>query len=45
MQDDDSTYFAKNLSKKLNCKIYLKQEDLLHTGAHKTNNTLRHTHQ
>jgi tryptophan synthase beta chain len=33
-------YFAKNLSEKLGCKIYLKREDLLHTGAHKINNTL-----
>jgi tryptophan synthase beta chain len=33
-------YFAKNLSKDLGLKIYLKREDLLHTGAHKINNTL-----
>lgn len=33
-------YFAENLSKKLGCKIYLKREDLLHGGAHKTNNGL-----
>lgn len=33
-------YHAKNLSEKLGCKIYLKREDLLHTGAHKINNTL-----
>lgn len=33
-------YYAKNLSDKLGCKIYLKREDLLHTGAHKINNTL-----
>ena len=33
-------YFAKNLSRKYGCKIYLKREDLLHTGAHKINNTL-----
>lgn len=33
-------YFAKNLSKFLNIKIYLKREDLLHTGAHKINNSL-----
>nr|WP_048060524.1 tryptophan synthase subunit beta [Methanothermus fervidus] len=33
-------YYAENLSKKLGCKIYLKREDLLHTGAHKINNTL-----
>ncbi|MCM8783476.1 MAG: tryptophan synthase subunit beta [Candidatus Omnitrophica bacterium] len=34
-------YFAKNLTKFLGGgKIYLKREDLLHTGAHKINNTL-----
>lgn len=33
-------YFAKNLTKKYGCKIYIKREDLLHTGAHKINNTL-----
>lgn len=35
-------YFAKNLSKYLGnrFKIYIKREDLLHTGAHKINNTL-----
>ena len=33
-------YFAKNLSSKYGCKIYLKREDLLHTGAHKINNAL-----
>ena len=34
-------YFAKNLSKFIGrVKIYLKREDLLHTGAHKINNTL-----
>jgi tryptophan synthase beta chain len=33
-------YFAENLSKKLGCKVYLKREDLLHGGAHKTNNGL-----
>lgn len=33
-------YFASNLSEKLGCKIYLKREDMLHTGAHKINNTL-----
>ncbi|MEK6876398.1 MAG: pyridoxal-phosphate dependent enzyme, partial [Nanoarchaeota archaeon] len=32
--------YAENLSKKLGCKIYLKREDLLHTGAHKINNAL-----
>ena len=34
-------YFAKNLSKHYGTgKIYLKREDLAHTGAHKINNTL-----
>lgn len=31
-------YFAKNLSEKYNTRIYLKREDLNHTGAHKINN-------
>ncbi|TGV01245.1 tryptophan synthase subunit beta [Flavivirga rizhaonensis] len=33
-------YFAKHLSEKYNTKIYLKREDLNHTGAHKINNTI-----
>ena len=33
-------YFAKRLSAKYNTKIYLKREDLCHTGAHKINNTI-----
>lgn len=34
-------YFAKNLTKKCGgAKIYLKREDLNHTGAHKINNTI-----
>ncbi|MCP4671642.1 MAG: pyridoxal-phosphate dependent enzyme, partial [Desulfobacula sp.] len=34
-------FFAKNLTKMCNgAKIYLKREDLAHTGAHKINNTL-----
>lgn len=32
--------FAANLSRFLKCRVYLKREDLLHTGAHKINNTL-----
>jgi len=32
-----SLYFAENLSKELDAKIYLKREDLNHTGAHKIN--------
>ena len=33
-------YFAENLSKELDAKIYLKREDLNHTGAHKINHTV-----
>ncbi|MFT2009415.1 tryptophan synthase subunit beta [Pontibacter sp. 13R65] len=33
-------YFAKRLSEKYNTRIYLKREDLNHTGAHKINNTM-----
>ncbi len=33
-------YFAKNISKELGLKVYLKREDLNHTGAHKVNNTI-----
>ncbi|MEH6681945.1 MAG: tryptophan synthase subunit beta [Sediminicola sp.] len=33
-------YFAKRLSERYNTKIYLKREDLNHTGAHKVNNTI-----
>lgn len=33
-------YFAKRLSEKYNTKVYLKREDLNHTGAHKVNNTI-----
>lgn len=33
-------YFAKRLSEEYNTKIYLKREDLCHTGAHKVNNTV-----
>lgn len=32
--------YAKRLSAKYNTKIYLKREDLTHTGAHKINNTV-----
>ena len=31
---------AKRVSEKYGCQIYLKREDLLHGGAHKTNNTI-----
>ncbi|MEZ4534002.1 MAG: tryptophan synthase subunit beta [Cyanobacteriota/Melainabacteria group bacterium] len=33
-------YFARNLSKNWGANIYLKREDLLHGGAHKTNNAV-----
>ena len=33
-------YFAGRLSEKYGCRIYLKREDLNHTGAHKINNTV-----
>jgi tryptophan synthase beta chain len=33
-------YFAERLSKQFNTQIYLKREDLCHTGAHKINNTV-----
>ncbi len=33
-------YFAPRLSERYGCRIYLKREDLNHTGAHKINNTI-----
>jgi len=33
-------YFAERLSNEFKAKIYLKREDLCHTGAHKVNNTI-----
>lgn len=33
-------YFASRLSDKYRARIYLKREDLCHTGAHKINNTI-----
>jgi tryptophan synthase beta chain len=33
-------YYAANLSEELGAKIYLKREDLNHTGAHKVNNVI-----
>ncbi|MFA6628755.1 MAG: tryptophan synthase subunit beta [Sulfuricurvum sp.] len=33
-------YYAENLSSELGAKIYLKREDLNHTGAHKVNNVI-----
>jgi tryptophan synthase beta chain len=33
-------YFAERFSEKFGAKVYLKREDLCHTGAHKVNNTI-----
>ncbi len=33
-------YYAGRMSQKYGCKLYLKREDLNHTGAHKINNTI-----
>lgn len=33
-------YFAENASRILGLRLYIKREDLLHTGAHKINNTI-----
>ena len=33
-------YLTRQLSRKHGCKVYLKREDLNHTGAHKINNTI-----
>ena len=33
-------YYAKRMSEKYHCHLYLKREDLNHTGAHKINNTI-----
>lgn len=33
-------FYANRMSEKYNAKIYLKREDLCHTGAHKINNTI-----
>lgn len=33
-------YFAKRFSEKYGTRVYLKREDLCHTGAHKVNNTI-----
>ena len=32
--------FCRNMSRDLSCRVYLKREDLLHSGAHKLNNAL-----
>ncbi len=36
-------YYAENLSRKWGAEVYLKREDLLHGGAHKTNNAIGQT--
>lgn len=33
-------YLARRMSEKYGCRLYLKREDLNHTGAHKINNTV-----
>ena len=33
-------YFARRMSEKYGCQLYLKREDLNHTGAHKINNAI-----
>ena len=33
-------YYAQRMSEQYGCKLYLKREDLNHTGAHKINNTI-----
>jgi tryptophan synthase beta chain len=33
-------YFARRLSEKYHARVFLKREDLCHTGAHKINNTI-----
>lgn len=33
-------YYAKNISQEIGAKVYLKREDLNHTGAHKVNNVI-----
>ncbi|MEA2017010.1 MAG: tryptophan synthase subunit beta [Campylobacterota bacterium] len=33
-------YYAKNISEEIGAKVYLKREDLNHTGAHKVNNVI-----
>ncbi len=37
---ENPLYFAKNISEELGAKVYLKREDLNHTGAHKVNNVI-----
>ncbi len=37
---ENPLYFAKNISEEIGAKVYLKREDLNHTGAHKVNNVI-----
>lgn len=37
---ENPLYLAKNISEEIGAKVYLKREDLNHTGAHKVNNTI-----
>ncbi|WP_419764252.1 MAG: tryptophan synthase subunit beta [Arcobacter sp.] len=37
---DTPLYHAKNISEEVGAKVYLKREDLNHTGAHKVNNVI-----
>ena len=37
---ENPLYYAKNISDEIGAKIYLKREDLNHTGAHKVNNVI-----
>ncbi|XPV67618.1 MAG: tryptophan synthase subunit beta [Halarcobacter sp.] len=37
---ENPLYFAKNISDEVGAKVYLKREDLNHTGAHKVNNVI-----
>ncbi len=37
---ENPLYYAKNISDEIGAKVYLKREDLNHTGAHKVNNVI-----
>jgi tryptophan synthase beta chain len=37
---ENPLYYAKNISEEIGAKVYLKREDLNHTGAHKVNNVI-----
>lgn len=37
---ENPLYLAKNISEEIGAKVYLKREDLNHTGAHKVNNVI-----